>query len=236
VEGWVVELVLLRRAGGAPLVSSPALDQFLTKRPDTAAPTRVVSWSGARSLLAAKRFDAEVSVRPVSDLGSEHLAGVSLEFSGPYVMPYFSEAERADYFMLADALSETLQVTDGALFAHCAGPGGHHIGTWFLGATPGAAVASLVYFMAFFSETPVLKSDLLGVGNAPAQRGRAFDSITTAAASLDRSAAAALIGAELGMISGRPKQPTRLTFPFRDANRATRASLAAARALRLAER
>jgi serine/threonine-protein kinase len=237
VEGWVVELVLLRRAGGAALMTSPALDPFLAKKPNAEhSSTRVVSWSGARSLLAAQRFDAEVNVRPLLDLGSQRLSGVSLEFSGPYVVPYFSDDQRADYFMLADAMSEALQITDGALFAHCAGNGGHHIGTWFLGATPGAAVASLVYFMAFFSEAPLLRSDLLGSGNAMAQGARAFDTITAAAADLDRSGAAALIGAELGMISGRPKQPTRLTFPFRDANRATRASLVAARALRLAER
>ncbi|MEP7050406.1 MAG: hypothetical protein ABJB12_08645 [Pseudomonadota bacterium] len=235
VEGWVVELVLLRREGGAALSSSPALAHYIQKKAGSASSSAsIVTWPGARSLVQAKRFDAEVAVHPVLPLGSQHLAGVRLEFSGPYVVPYFSEEQRADYLMLADELSEALQITDGALFARCAGAEGHHIGSWFLGATPGAAVASLVYFMAFFSEAPVLKSELLASGNTPADAGRALDRIGSAAADLDRNATATLIGAELGMISGRPQQPTRLTFPFRDANRATRASLTAARALRLA--
>ncbi|MEO8981659.1 MAG: hypothetical protein ABI548_18965 [Polyangiaceae bacterium] len=235
VEGWVVEMVLLRRVGGANLAGSPALAKFIQNKPSgTGAGASVVTWSGARSLAAAKRFDAEVAVRALPNLAEPHWAGLSLEFSGPYVVPYFTEDQRADYFMLADALSEALHITDGALFAHCAGAEGHHIGSWFLGANPGAAVASLVYFMAFFSEEPLLKTDVLGTSNLPPHAEHAFDLISTAAAELDRSAAATLIGSELGMISGRPKQPTRLTFPFRDANRATRASLNAARALQLA--
>ena len=235
VEGWLVELVLLRRSGGANLAASPALAKFIKKKPSESGSTAsVVAWPGARSLAAAQRFDAEVTVGAVHSLGEKQLAGLSLEFSGPYVVPYFTEDQRADYFMLADALSEALQVTDGALFAHCAGANGHHIGSWFLGATPGAAVSSVIYFMAFFSEAPLLRSEVLGVGNVPPRADNAFDMINAATADLDRSAAATLIGGELGMISGRPNQPTRLTFPFRDANRATRASLNAARALRLA--
>ena len=235
VEGWVVELVLLRRTGGANLAASPVLAKFIQKKPSgSGSSASVVKWSGARSLSAATRFDAEVAVRAVPSLGAQHLAGVSLEFTGPYVVPYFTEEQRADYFMLADAVSEALQITDGALFARCAGADGHHIGSWFMGATPGAAVASVVYFMAYFSEARLLSTDVLGINAVPPRADHAFDLISTAAAELDRSAAATLVGAELGMISGRPNQPTRLTFPFRDANRATRASLNAARALRLA--
>ncbi|HEY1532499.1 MAG TPA: hypothetical protein VGF76_00725, partial [Polyangiaceae bacterium] len=120
------------------------------------------------------------------------------------------------------------------LFAHCVDAEAHHIGSWFLGANPGAAVASVVYFMGDFSEAPLLRPDVLGLSSDPLRHGHAFDMISAAAESLDRSATATLIGAELGMISGRPNQPVRLTFPFRDANRATRASITAARALKLA--
>jgi serine/threonine-protein kinase len=233
VEGWVVELVLLRRTGsGADLASAPELAKFIQRKPG--ATTGIVVWSGAKSLFDAKRFDAQVEIRAIPSLGAQHLNGVSLLFSGPYVAPYFSDEQRVDYFMLADALSEALHVTDGALFAHCAEAEAHHIGSWFLGATPGAAVASVVYFMADFSEAPLLTPDVLGGSSDPLRHGHAFDVISAAAEGLDRSAAATLIGAELGMISGRPKQPARVTFPFRDANRATRASIAAARALKLA--
>lgn len=234
VEGWVVELVLLRRSGsGADLASAPELAKFIQRKPG--ATLSSVVWPGAKSLFDAKRFDAQVEVRAIPSLGAKHLNGVSLLFSGPYVAPYFTEEQRSDYFMLADALSEALKVTDGALFAHCADADAHHIGSWFLGANPGAAVASVVYFMADFSEAPLLKPDVLGTSTDPLRHGRAFDAISAAAESLDRGTAATLIGAELGMISGRPNQPARLTFPFRDANRATRASITAARALSLAD-
>jgi serine/threonine-protein kinase len=233
VEGWVVELVLLRRSGsGADLASAPELGKFVQRKAGAA--TGSLVWSGAKSLFDAKRFDAQVEIRAIPSLGVKHLNGVSLLFSGPYVAPYFTEEQRIDYFMLADALSQALQVTDGALFAHCADAEAHHIGSWFLGASPGAAVASVVYFMADFSEAPLLRPDVLGSITDPLRHGHAFDVIGAAAESLDRSAAATLIGSELGMISGRPNQPVRLTFPFRDANRATRASIAAARALKLA--
>ena len=234
VEGWVVELVLLRRAAGANRAASPALANFIQNKPsNSGSAASVVTWPGARSLAAAKRFDAEVTVRAVPSFGEQHLAGLSLEFSGPYVTPYFTEDQRADYFMLADALSSALEITDGALFAHCAGADGHHIGSWFMGATPGAAVASVLYFMGFFNESRLLGSEVLGTNAGPERAEHAFDVISRAAAGLDRSAAATLIGTELGMISGRENQPARLNFPFRDANRATRASLNAARALRL---
>jgi hypothetical protein len=232
VEGWVVELVLLRRSGsGADLASAPELRKFIQRKPG--ATTGSVVWAGAKSLFDAKRFDAQVEIRAIPALGAKHLNGVSLLFSGPYVAPYFTEEQRVDYFMLADALSEALKATDGALFAHCADADAHHIGSWFLGVNPGAAVASIVYFMADFSEAPLLKPEVLGSSSDPLRHGRAFDVISSAAESLDRGAAATLIGAELGMISGRPNQPARLTFPFRDANRATRASISAARALSL---
>ncbi|HEY1537398.1 MAG TPA: hypothetical protein VGF76_25430, partial [Polyangiaceae bacterium] len=218
VEGWVVELVLLRRSGsGADLASAPELRKFIQRQPG--ATTGSVIWAGAKSLFDAKRFDAQVEIRAIPTLGSKHLNGVSLLFSGPYVAPYFTEEQRVDYFMLADALSEALEATDGALFAHCADADAHHIGSWFLGVNPGAAVASVVYFMADFSEAPLLKPDVLGSSSDPLRHGRAFDVISSAAESLDRGAAATLIGGELGMISGRPNQPARLTFPFRDANR-----------------
>jgi hypothetical protein len=232
VEGWVVELVLLRRAGTGDLATSPALSKLIAKKPGASAST--VIWPVAKSLANAKRFDAEVAVQPITSLGVDHLQGVSFVFSGPYVAPYFTEAERTDYLMLADALVEALHATDGALFARCADADAHYIGSWFLGANAGAAVGSLIYFMADFSDAPLLKPEVLGASSDPLRHGHAFDAIGAAAHSLDRGAAATLIGTELGMISGRANQPVRLTFPFRDGNRATRASVGAARALQLA--
>lgn len=215
-EGWVVELVLFRRGAAVDLTNAPELDKFIARR--AGSPTGTVSWAPAKELMGAQRFDAEVTLSALSPLGAAKDSGLDLVFSGPYVTPYFTETQRGDYFRLADALADDLKATEGALFARCAHAEAHQIGAWFLGSTPGAALGSLVYFMGSY---------------APAQRDHAFDSINEAAAKADRNATATLIGRELGMISGGKDRPARITFPFRDANRATRASLLATRALKL---
>lgn len=232
VEGWQVELVLLRRGSPADLSQSAALSPFVRRA--AGATTGKLVWRNATSLLNEDRFDAQVAVRALPALGKKNLSGVSLVFSGPYVVPYFTETQRTDYFLLADALAEALGATDGALFARCADSESHHVGSWFLGATPGATVGALIYFMDGFSDLPVLKPEVQVSGSDPVRRGQAFDAIDQAANSLSRGSVATLVGSELGMISGRPNKPARLTYPFRDGNRASRSGLEAARALGLA--
>ncbi len=231
-EGWVVELVLLRRGAPVDLSRVPGLSKFISRK--SGERTGTVSWAPATHLAAVRRFDAEVSVEPRAALGEGRVSGLSLVFSGPYVLPYFTEDQRSDYLKLADALAGELEATDGALFARCANGQSHYIGSWFLGASPGAAVASLVYFMASYSDVPLLKPNVLGGISGPPEHGHAFDAIGSAAASVDRNAAATLVGRELGMVSGGRDHAAHLTFPFRDANRSTRASVGAARALQLA--
>jgi hypothetical protein len=233
VEGWEVELVLLRRGAPADLTLAPGFAAFI--RSEAGSHTGRVIWPNARSLVAAQRFDSNVDVQSLPALGSEHLSGLSLVFSGPYAVPYFSEGSRSDYALLADALADAVSATDGALFARCAGSESHQIGYWFLGQNPAAAASSLVYFMGSYSDAPILKSTVLGSRTDPEHYGHAFDIINQAARELTRGALATLIGRELGVISGRPSRPTRLSFPFRDANRATRSSTDLARALGLAE-
>ncbi len=235
VEGWQVELVLLRRGPHVDLSQSAALAPFV--RRTAGGTTGKLVWAKASSLVAEDRFDALVELQALPPLGEKKVNGLSLLFSGPYVVPYFTEDQRADYFLLADALADALGATDGALFAHCADSDAHHVGSWFLGATPGAAVASMIYFMESYTDLPVLKPELLGssAGEArEARRGHTFDAINQGTGSLSRSSVATLVGSELGMISGRPNRPARLTFPFRDGNRASRSGLEAARSLGLA--
>jgi hypothetical protein len=231
-EGWVVELTLLRRGAPVDLTTAPGLAKFISK--SAGAQTGTLTWPAATHLTALQRFDAEVSVSPSPPLGEGRISGLDLVFSGPYVLPYFSEEQRSDYLKLADALAEELEATDGALFARCASSSSHHIGSWFLGKTPGAAAASLVYFMASFTDVPSLKPSVFGEIAGPAQRGHAFDAISAATARIDRSTAATLVGRELGTVAGRPERGLRLTFPFRDADRALRASIGIARSLELA--
>jgi hypothetical protein len=223
----------LQRGAPSDLAASPALEPFVRRSPGSNSGALI--WPGAKSLVAAQRFDARVELRPLSGLGKEHLNGLSLVFSGPYVSPYFAEDLRSEYHALAEALADVLNATDGALYARCEGSDAHYIGSWFLGRNAGSAVGSLVYFMAGHNDVPILKSEVLGNANDPGRRSHEFDAINQATASLDRGATATLIGRELGMISGRPDKPSRLTFPFRDANRATRASVAAARSLGLSQ-
>lgn len=231
VEGWQVELVLLARGSARDLTRDPALASFI-QRHDQSAPGTWI-WPSASSLTSARRFDAEVAVNAVTDLDPNRFSGLRLVFSGPYVAPYFSETQRADYLLAADALADALSATDGALYAHCAGDDAHAIGSWFLGPTPGGALSALVYFMAAHEETQILKPDLQVSGKDAQGRTRAFELIGKATTQLDRAATATLIGHELGMISGRAGRPSRLTYPFRDANRAARSSVEVARALGL---
>lgn len=232
VEGWHVELVLLRRGPQVDLSQSPALNPFIRRAAGSSKGTLV--WTKASSLVAEQRFDAQVELRALPPLGEKNVSGLSFVFSGPYVVPYFTEDQRADYFLLADALADALAATDGALFAHCADSSAHHVGSWFLGATPGAAIASLIYFMESFTDLPVLKPEVLGSGTEQARRGHTFDAVNFATSAISRPSAATLVGSELGMISGRPNKPARLTFPFRDGSRASRSGLEAARSFGLA--
>ena len=232
VEGWQVELVLLRRGPHVDLSQSAELAPFI--RLNSAGTVGKLIWPKASSLLAEERFDAQVELRALPPFGAKSVNGVSFVFSGPYVVPYFTEDQRADYFLLADALAEALSATDGALFAHCADSDAHHVGSWFLGATPGAAVGAMIYFMESYSDVPILKPEVLGTGTERERHGHTFDAVNLATSALSRSSVATLVGGELGMISGRKNSPARLTFPFRDGNRASRSGLAAARSLGLA--
>lgn len=233
VEGWQVELVLLRRGPAVDLSQSAALSPFVQRAAGSA--TGKLVWPQAKSIVAEERFDAQVELRALPPLGEKNVNGVSFVFSGPYVTPYFTEDQRLDYFLLADAMAEAIAATDGALFAHCTNNEAHHVGAWFLGMTPGAALASMIYFMEAFTDLPVLKPALLGSGStAHARRGHTFDAINQATSALSRSSVATLVGGELGVISGRPNKPARLTFPFRDGNRASRSGLSAARSVGLA--
>ncbi|HEX3774617.1 MAG TPA: hypothetical protein VHV51_09145 [Polyangiaceae bacterium] len=231
-EGWVVELALLKSGASSDLAQLPALAKFIARKPG--ARTGTLIWPQAAQLVAQQRFDAEVTLSPIAPLGESRLSGIDLVFSGPYVLPYFTEDQRREYFQLADALAGELGASQGALFARCASGDSHQIGSWFLGATPGDAIASLVYFMAAYSDAPALKPNVLGAISGPPNRAHAFDVIRAAAAKVDRGTAATWLGGELGVVTTGSDRATRLTFPFRDAGRAARASVVAARALSLA--
>ncbi|GMV13168.1 MAG: hypothetical protein AMXMBFR56_13920 [Polyangiaceae bacterium] len=225
VEGWVVELALARPS--ADPAADPALGEFLTKNPNGS--WRFV-WKEAGEIASHEGIGTEVTLapEPVPLDGSPH--GLRLTFAGKYVTPYFYSGERRAFLKLANALTEKLGATHGALYARCALGTTHHLGAWFTGPTPGAAAASLVYWIGAFGDpAQVRESVLFPDGGRDVRASGALGRIADKTKSLDRNKVRAVIGQHEGMITGKADGPTTLTFPFADANRAARASFEVAK-------
>jgi hypothetical protein len=145
--------------------------------------------------------------------------------TGRYVNAYFDEAARVTLVRFALALSDALHAEYAALYARCAAGRAHHLGSFFRGATPGGAVASLLYFMGTFGDVPDVRRSLLAPAGSTAEDSVfAFQNIVKAAAPLKKTRVMAMVGAEGGMIAGLDNQPSTVSFPPRDPNRASRAS------------
>ena len=78
------------------LSQSAALAPFVRRAAGSA--TGKLIWPKASSLVAEERFDAQVELRALPPLGEKNVSGVSFVFSGPYVVPYFTEDQRAGLF------------------------------------------------------------------------------------------------------------------------------------------
>jgi serine/threonine-protein kinase len=226
VEGWVVELSLIRE--GSQVWKS--LDQFVDlSRGDDAGH---ISWSGAPELAAIEGYTTRVEVRSTALPGeSTRFQRLDLSLHGSYVSPYFRERQRIRLVRFAHALAEFQQASLAGLYARCEGGTTHHLGSWFLGSSPGKAAASLLFFMGAYAEpahlprkvlTPRPDQDL-----APAH---ALDQLIGATADLTRKDVAKMIGSQDGMVAG-PETFTALQFPFVDSNRSLRASRGIARDL-----
>jgi hypothetical protein len=221
VEGWVVELVLLR-SGSEPFVPSRDLTGIVEQN-------RFV-WQQAPELSSISPGSVEVAEatsRPARP-------GVRLTFDGSYVTAYFREEERPLWVRTAGALAKQVRAAYGGLYARCAAGSAHHLGSWFLGPAPDGAAAALLYFMGTYADVPHVQRALLEPdGGAGLDRGFAFEQLVSATRRLDRSRLGVILSPHGGMIGGGPGS-TFLTFPFRDADRAARASRDLARALDIA--
>jgi len=230
VEGWVVELMLLR-GGKASLATDPGLAQFIAREPNAGAAR--VSWTRAPDISALTGIDTtarleEEEMRPPGAAAGRLLR---LTFGGRYVLPYFREDQRVQYIMLANALSTQLKADYGALFARCESSEARHIAVWFLGATPGSALTSLLYFMGTGNDSPHLAPSVL-LGDAGVfERDAVLVRIAAASQGASKSQVATWVGAQGGMISAPSDGDVHITFPFRDSNRAARASREIARQL-----
>ncbi len=234
VEGWVVDLDVLTSKDGPSPAASPRIAEFVGPGPGK----RRVVFAEAPSLASADGPDTEARVVEANlpDSGPLLFRGVRLELAGRYVIPYFHETERAEVLRLARAFSDAIGAEYTALYARCAGGSSHHLGSFFRGPTPGGAVAALLYAMGVPGDHPDVRMSLLAPEGASAvDPAFAFRNVENATSALKKVRIMTMLGAEGGMIAGLDGQSSTITFPFRDSNRASRASREIARDLGIGE-
>ncbi len=235
VEGWVVELTLLRADGDSALTFDPALTSFVERRAGSLEGKFV--WAGAPEIGARTGPATKVEVEDASipSPAAPRLFGVTLRFTGRYVIGYFTESERIAYHKTAHTLATRLGADFAGLFARCAQSSTHQIGSWFWGRGPAGAAASVIYFMGAHADPPQIEQKTLfpGGGKDIVQSG-ALLQIAEKTADLKRERVLRLLGSTGGMVSGRPDAPHVISFPYKDSNRASRASLDLAREVDIA--
>ena len=117
VEGWVVELLLLRRIEqDQRLADAPQLDHLFPKRAGTSersvAPTVAPDFAeieGPGTSVEVDAFDPAVDARS----GALEYSGLRAAFSGRYVAPYFDPDKRYQYLRLAAHLAHELNASYG---------------------------------------------------------------------------------------------------------------------------
>ena len=223
-EGWVIELTLLGRRTTTPMDANAVLDRYVQLEPGTATGRWV--WGETPELARIEGSSTRVELRsafpasePVGDWD-----GVRITWSGRYVTPYFDQSRRGQYLTVAHAMTRELNATHAGLYARCRAGVTHHLGAWFSGpGSPGAA-AALVYFMGAFASPLHVPAELFGPDGGPRRLAGVFTAVVEATAPLKRSSLATVLGAQDGLVTGPKGGPAIITFPFRDGNRATRAS------------
>lgn len=238
VEGWLLELLLFSE-GTHDWVNADALGEFVDQAPDN---SRHVVWPAAPDLISLEGVGTEVTVSPLvlerptdapADVKTQ--TGIQLTFHGRYVIPYFREEQRINYIRFANALGDRLGAQQGALFARCDGERSHHLGVWFRGPSPGMAAASLMFAMSAHAAVPHLQAEVLSADpDADFEAAHCWHQLATHSADLPRPRIAKLLSGPGGMIAGPPDGVTSITFPFKEANRAARASLLIAQDLKIA--
>jgi hypothetical protein len=232
VEGWVVELSLLTRETHPLPAVHPALEAFFAKAPGRA--ERRLVWPAVPELAAKSGPETSVVIQEASlpDPRAPRWGGMRATFSGRYVTPLFQPKERAEYIRLASGVADALSADYAALYARCAHRDSHHIGVWFRGPSPGGAAAALLYFMGTYADVPhVTPSELRPEGAGAVDRVFSLGRLGSATVGLEKRRVSTLLGPHGGMIAGDDDKPSTITFPFRDANRADRASRGIAREL-----
>lgn len=216
VEGWVVEMTLLRPAGAG---QADFLGGLIETGPEG---TGRVIWPGAPVLSAATGGRTGVEVEDVTiGSGAEARHGVRLSFRGRYVTPYFRPTERIQFVRLANALAQAGGAAQGALYARCEDSSSNHMGAWFRGRTPAEAVASLLYFGGAHRTPSVVAARDLSADGKGIDPEFALNHLADATKPLRRARVGELIGKHGGLMAVTPEITT-LRFPLHDVNGASR--------------
>lgn len=226
-EGWVVELGLVSPASVA---AWPSLASFVALEPGTQSGR--INWKGAPELAKLDSHDTRVEVHDSTlPETSPQYRRRTLTFHGAYVMPYFREREQIQMVRLAHALVEAHEVTVAGLYARCADRDEHHMGSWFVGPSPGAAAASLLFFMGAHAQPTQLPQEVLSSREDSALEPEfALTNILNATQKLKKAELVALLGPQDGTVAGSGSAAT-IAFPFVESDRALVASRSLARLL-----
>lgn len=232
-EGWVVEFMALRSLSAPTDFPEENLKHFL-EDPTRAGGSKLLSASSPPALQNSDSDSlVEVQQEELRDLEGNQLALLRLSFHGGYVDPYFDEETRDSYYHLAHQLSEKLQATHSGLYARCASGVTHHLGSWFRGKTEADAARALLFILGTYADPPHIMSHFLKQEDGSWNRGRAWSALRSTQTPIDRALLAEQLGQQGGLVVGRSGEHITLVFPFRDGNRASRASRALARQLHL---
>ncbi len=227
-DGWIVQISLIGRGPGLG-PDNPKLTPFFDQ-PSPGTTARHVRWPDAPELAKVDNPETFVTLgpEPLASMPSFFGTGLRVTLSGGYVSAYFDESRRLSVQRLAAALYEATDARYGALYARCATGTTNHIGAWFRGPDLRGAATLLVGTMGLAADIPHLAK--VGAGDDAIVQGRALDAFSAQAGRLDRTRVAVLVGEHGGMVADRAGRWATLTFPFPDANRASRTSLTLARA------
>lgn len=215
-EGWVVELALVRPANEP---AWPPLTPFLALGEGAA--SGHINWTDAPELSRLEGHDTRVEVRDeLLPVTSPQFRQRTLTFFGGYVLPYFREREQIQLVRLAHALAEKHDVGVAALYARCADGQEHHMGAWFVGSSPGAAAASVLFFMGAYAQPPQLPQEVLSSrGDRALEPEFALSNLLATTRRLKKPDLAAWIGAQDGTVAGSSSFTT-IAFPFVASDRA----------------
>ncbi len=235
VDGWLVEIMLMKAGTSKPLGSHPALKRFFSEPGN--AQGSLFTWEDEPGLASIMTSDTLTHLRQevLFSPSGQSISVLTIAFAGMLVDPYFQTNGRRRYYHIAQGLSDALQATHVGVYARCFDDDIHALGGWFQGPDSGGAATALLYIMGIYARPLHIASPFY---RAPGSKGldrlRAFESIQEHTQNFDRAALATVVGSEGGMATGKTGGPVTITFPFTDGNRASRVSRSMARVANLA--